>query len=194
MNKGWLKRVWTGVLIAAILLSANVTQAAQISGVTFAETVPAGPTQLQLRGTAVLTWGIFFDVYAGALYLPAAATGAAWHEDLPKRLELEYFRAIRGEDFAESSDQLLRRNLPPATYQTLRERLQLLYRLFRDVQPGDRYSLSYHPATGTELRLNGALLGAIPGADFASAYFGLWLGDKPISTAFRDRLLSTTTR
>ncbi|MEE4252865.1 MAG: chalcone isomerase family protein, partial [Desulfuromusa sp.] len=31
--------------------------------------------------------------------------------------------------------------------------------------------------------------GAVPGADFAVAYFGIWLGPQPIDKKFRDRLL-----
>lgn len=40
----------------------------------------------------------------------------------------------------------------------------------------------------TELSKNGRSLTVIPGADFASAYFGLWLGDQPIDIRLRDDL------
>jgi hypothetical protein len=33
-------------------------------------------------------------------------------------------------------------------------------------------------------------MGSVPGHDFAVAYFGLWLGDKPINKTFRDALLN----
>ena len=69
--------------------------------------------------------------------------------------------------------------------------LQPFYGFFRDVKPGDRYSINYLPEKGTELRFNENPLGDVPGADFAAAYFGIWLGDEPISTGFRDRLLDT---
>jgi hypothetical protein len=79
----------------------------------------------------------------------------------------------------------------PADYQELEKRLQSFYGFFRDVKPGDRYSINYLPEKGTELRFNEKPLGAVPGADFAAAYFGIWLGDEPISKGFRDRLLDT---
>lgn len=44
----------------------------------------------------------------------------------------------------------------------------------------DRYSLTYMPGVGTELALNDNPLGVIDGADFAAAYFRIWLGDHPI--------------
>ena len=62
--------------------------------------------------------------------------------------------------------------------------------LYQDVEPGDRYALTYVPGAGTELAKNGEPLGVIPGADFASAYFAIWLGDDPIDASLRDQLLS----
>ena len=163
--------------------------AVEVGGVSFAERYTLEQKDLKLTGTAVLTWALLFDVYAGAFYLPQEVAGAEWTDDVPKRLELAYFRNFKAEDFSSSSDKLLRDQLEEETYQSLAERLQQFYQLFRDIKPGDRYSLTYRPATGTELRLNDEFLGAVPGADFAVAYFGIWIGPQPISESFRDRLL-----
>jgi hypothetical protein len=132
---------------------------------------------------------VLFDVYVGAFYLPERQPGSDWNENVPKLLELSYLRKVEAEDFSNASDKLLRETLPPGQYQELAERLTTFYQLFRDIRPGDRYSLAYHPAVGTELRLNGEPLGSVAGHDFAIAYFGLWLGPQPISESFRDRLL-----
>ncbi|MFM8357803.1 MAG: chalcone isomerase family protein, partial [Verrucomicrobiota bacterium] len=64
-----------------------------------------------------------------------------------------------------------------------------LNRAYRDIRPGDRYTLTYLPGRGTTLRLNDTELVTIEGADFAGAYFRIWLGDDPISPALRDQLL-----
>lgn len=155
----------------------------------FSEYLSFDQTELRLHGVAILRWARLFDAYAGALYLPPGQKGHQWSEDLPKRLELVYFRSFTAEDFVNSSDKLLRRNLSSADYQRLSSRLESFYRLFRNVEPGDRYSLTYLPGQGTQLWLNDELLGQVPDADFAVAYFGLWLGDRPISKTFRDHLL-----
>lgn len=176
-------------LICSCFFLPTSAQAVEVKGVNFAESHPVGQTNLTLTGAAVLKWGLLFDVYAGAFYLPEGVSGPQWTDDIPKRLELSYFRNFKAEDFFSSSDKLLRDNLATKEYQSLSERLQQFYRLFRDINPGDRYSLTYRPATGTELRLNDQLLGAVPGADFAVAYFGIWLGPQPIDKKFRDRLL-----
>jgi len=168
---------------------ATGSQAIQINGVSFDDRTSVGETELVLTGAALLKWALLFDVYAGAFYLPQGVSGAKWTDDVPKRLELSYFRNFKTEDFSSSSDKLLRDTLTEEVYRSLAERLQQFYLLFRDIRSGDRYSLTYRPETGTELWLNDLLLGGVPGADFAVAYFGIWLGPEPIDERFRDRLL-----
>lgn len=180
-------RLW---IIVAVLFVTNNVCAYEIKGVSFSENHLVDQTELTLKGVAVLKWGFLFDVYAGAFYLPEGISGQNWTEDVPKRLELSYFLNFKAEDFSESSDKLLRSSLSDAEYAALAERLQKFYQLFRDIKPGDRYSLTYRYGSGTELRLNGELLGVAPGADFAVAYFGLWLGSQPINEKFRNRLLN----
>jgi hypothetical protein len=58
-----------------------------------------------------------------------------------------------------------------------------------DVEPGDRYAITYVPGVGTELSLNGQTRGIIEGQDFASALFALWLGEKPFDKRFKADLL-----
>lgn len=171
------------------LFARQACLATEIKGVSFADQVVLENNVVVLKGVAVLKWAMLFDVYAGAFYLPSTTPADRWPEDVPKRLELSYFRNIEGQGFADASDKLLRDNLAPAEYQALAERLQVFYGFFKDVKIGDRYSINYIPEYGTELRLNEQPLGHVPGADFAAAYFGLWLGSKPINIHFRDRLL-----
>lgn len=182
----WLQPILLGL---SLLLLPSQGLGGETSGVKFAERLQLEQAELQLTGSGILTWALVFDVYAGAFYLPAGMAGRDWTQQVPKHLELAYFRSFTADDFISTSDQLLREQLSGEDYQRLAERLQQFYRLFQDIQPGDRYSLTYAEQTGTELRLNGELLGATPGHDFAVAYFGLWLGPQPINNSFRDRLL-----
>lgn len=175
--------------LVCLLISTPVYCSVEIEGVNFEQRRQVVDTELQLTGTALLTWALFFEVYVGAFYLPDGQAGSRWTEDVPKLLEISYLRKFKAEDFSSSSDKLLRESLPANEYQVLAERLHQFYRLFRDISPGDRYSLVYHPTTGTELQLNGTPLGSVAGHDFAVAYFGLWIGAAPISESFRDRLL-----
>jgi len=179
----------TYLIIALLLFLTTSAQALEIKGVSFEDRYRVGQTELTLTGAAVLKWALLFDVYAGAFYLPEGVVGDKWTDDVPKRLELSYFRNFKAEDFSSSSDKLLRESLAAEDYQSLEERLRQFYQLFRDIRPGDRYSLIYRSGIGTELWLNDELLGGAPGADFAVAYFGIWIGPQPISESFREQLL-----
>jgi len=180
--------ILAGVVLILLVVQ---SQAAEIKGVRFEDRVVIDGVELNLNGLAVLKWAMLFDVYAGGFYLPVGIPGAQWTSDVPKKLELSYFRKIKARGFADASDKLLRENLAPSAYLALAERLKTFYAFFRDVSPGDRYSINYTPERGTELRLNDQAIGRVTGHDFAVAYFGIWLGDNPINKKFRDTLLGT---
>jgi hypothetical protein len=114
--------------------------------------------------------------------------------DVPKRLELRYHVSIKGKKLGESAEPYLEKNVTPEALARLRPRIEQLNRLYRDVREGDRYALTYAPGRGTTLSLNNEPLGTIEGADFAAAYYTIWLGAKPISDSMRDELTGTTTR
>jgi hypothetical protein len=177
------------LLLLLSLIAAPVSAKAVIEGIAFDETYRAGTTELQLKGTGLLRYMIFIKAYVGAFYMlpgqnPQYALGAT-----PRHLELEYFHAITAIDFAEATTQKISDNVSPETMAALKDRLEAFNALYRDVQPGDRYGLTYIPGIGTELSLNGQSLGRIQGDDFAAAVFAIWLGPDPIDAAFRDHLL-----
>lgn len=181
-----LMRTLFALLLAVAL--ASPAQAGTIEDVEFAESVTISDAPLSLAGLALLRYRVIFKGYVAGLYLPAGTAPQRALEDVPKRLELEYFWSIGGKDIAEAGDELLRRNVDDATFASLAKRVKQINALYQDVEPGDRYALSYVPGIGTELAKNGRALGVIPGADFAKAYFAIWLGDDPIDAPFRDQL------
>lgn len=160
-----------------------------VEGITFAPQARIGAADVPLRNAALLRYLYFLKAYVAALYLPAEVTPQQALSDVPKRLEISYLVAIRGEDFDKGAAPVLRRNLSTVELARLEERLARLNAAYRDVKPGDRYALSYDPARGTELSLNGTPLVTIEGADFAAAYFGVWLGREPIDADLKKALL-----
>ena len=84
---------------------------------------------------------------------------------------------------------VLERNYPASKLSTLRERLDQINAWYPDPQRGDRCAITYIPGRGTELSYNGQTLGLIEGADFAEAYFSIWLGDDPACPRLRRALL-----
>jgi hypothetical protein len=146
-------------------------------------------TPLVLEGAGLFRWKRIVKVYAAAHYVGAGAEGAPLDADVPRRLEIAYFVGIAGPDFGKAADELLREAFAPEVVSSLRERLDRLHAAYADVRPGDRYALTYVPGRGTELALNGRPLATVEGADFARAYFAIWLGERPIDRALRDALL-----
>jgi hypothetical protein len=108
--------------------------------------------------------------------------------DIPRYLELAYFHDIDAEDFAEATRDTVRDNLERASYTRLDAALEDFNGHYRDVEPGDRYALSWD---GEQLRLalNDETLYQGDDLALANALFSIWLGEKPLGEAFRDALL-----
>lgn len=175
--------------LVAILIFLPPIEAAEIEGIIFDDQFTNGDTVLKIRGVGLLRAMVFAKVYAGALYLPEEVPSKSALSDVPKRLEVEYFRSIAGEDFGAATNKKILENVDPQTYERLRPRIEYHNSLYQDVGPGDRYALTYLPGRGTELALNGVAQGVIEGADFAAALFSIWLGANPISESMKKELL-----
>lgn len=177
-----------GALVFAVILS-RPGIAAEIEGVRFADQVPSGDVTLRLKCVGLLRYRVVIKAYVAALYVGDSEAVDDIMADVPKRLELNYFWSIRGTDFGKTGDEILKRNVDDRTFAMLRPRLDRINSLYRDVKPGDRYALTYVPGVGTQLALNGTEIGSIDGADFAKAYFRIWLGENPIDIGLRDQLI-----
>ena len=185
-----MTRVLLFTVVAALALPVWVGQAAvEIEGVTFENSYRANDTLLQLRGYGLLRYLVFIKAYVGAFYMLPQEDAARALGPTPRRLELSYLHAISAVDIAEATRKKIAENVTPQTLEAIAERLERFNGLYRDVQPGDRYALTYLPGKGTALSLNGALLGRIQGEDFAAAVFAIWLGPAPIDEGFRETLL-----
>lgn len=180
------------VAVAALALAIGLptpAHAAEIEGEAFSERIAAGPQPLELCSASLLRWKRLLKVYVAALYLDECEVLPARPSDAPQRLELAYLRGFDGPQFAKAAETVLERSFDADVLAPLRERIADLHAAYRDVDAGDRYTLTYLPGTGTELALNGKPLIIVPGADFAAAYFAIWLGPEPADVGLRDRLL-----
>lgn len=184
-------RFITRTLLFTLLIVQPMNAAAlTVEGVTFQESVSINNKQIPIRGATLLRWLKIFKVYVAALYLPENGAPDDVLADIPKRLEISYLVSIPGPDFGKGAEAILERNNSPDALARLRDRIDQLNAVYRDVKPGDRYALTYVPGQGTELSYNGQPLITIEGADFAAAYFGIWLGKNPIDLEMRGRLIN----
>ena len=172
----------TLALCLAILPTTRASQAAT-------DQLTEDGARFELAGATTFRWMSIVKVYDARLHLGNGEPAAKVFADIPVRLQLTYHRGFTAAEIIKGGDTLLTRNVKADALVSLRERLELINRAYRDVREGDSYTLTYVPGKGTTLRLNGSPLVSIPGHDFASAYFRIWLGDDPISKSMRDTLL-----
>jgi hypothetical protein len=179
----------TALLIPIAALLALPAGATQVGGVRFEERLPLGEDELRLHGVALFRYRVVIKAYAAALYLGEGISADRALEDVPRRLEIEYFWEIPAEAFAKVTVEGIARNVDAETMAGLRDRIERFNALYTDVRPGDRYALTYVPGDGTILSLNGVPRGSIAGADFARALFSIWLGEEPFDDSLKTRLL-----
>ena len=177
------------VLLLTVTIRPLPVQALTVENVAFEDIVTIGGSPVPLHNVALLRYLKFIKAYVAALYLPEDVPAEKVLSDVPKRLELNYLVSIKGPDFGKGAEPTLKLNQTPAELAKLRSRIDRINAIYRDVKPGDRYSLTYQPGRGTELALNGTPLTVIEGADFAAAYFGIWLGRDSIDDRLKRDLL-----
>jgi hypothetical protein len=171
------------------LFGSTAVHPAVIKGVRFDDTILAQQTRLFLKGTALSRYLVVLKGYAGAFYLPEGVESRQALEDVPKHLVLEYFHAIKADQFDNATKTMIKKNVSPAEFKRLLPKINQFVSAYRDVEPKDRYALTYLPGYGTRLTLNGELLIVIAGEAFAKALFSIWIGPKPVDAWFRSHVL-----
>ena len=174
--------------VAVIGIRENV-YGALIEGVEFKDSHTLGGQSFLLNNVALMRYKVVIKAMVSALYLGEGVKPSEVLKDVPKRIEIHYFWNLEGKEIAKAADKLLAENISVSRLETIRAEIDEMNALYENVKAGDRYSLTYLPGVGTELALNGKKKGLVPGAEFASAYFSIWLGKKPMDVAMRDTLL-----
>ena len=176
---------------ALTVLFALSTQAAaeKVEGVEFNDHYEWNGTTLRLNG-AGLFQRFFIKGYAAALYLGEGVSPERALDDNPRRIEIEYFRAIPAEAFVQATIKGVLRNVDPESRARIRGSVGRMNGLYQDVEPGDRYALTYIPGVGTELSLNGEPQGLVEGREFSAALFGIWIGGAAMDEVLREELLA----
>jgi hypothetical protein len=129
--------------IAIILrLTPGSSSAAQVEDTYFHDLYSEGNVELRIRGTGILRYMIFVKAYAGGLYLPEDVSSDDVLSEVPKRLQVEYFHPINGEDFGPATREMIAKNVDALTFERLKPKIELHSRMYEDVKPGDRYSLT----------------------------------------------------
>ncbi|MDY7116229.1 chalcone isomerase family protein [Halomonas sp. SSL-5] len=175
------------ILLLAPAASAQASEPVEVNGARFAGELETQDQAFRLVGHGLFRYMIW-DAYAGAYYQAPGASTPAPLEEIPRRLELEYFHAIAADDFAGVTRDRVREARGESAYRELLPSLNAFTRAYRSVEPGDRYALTWS-GDGLSLALNGETLYRGDDPELANALFAIWLGDSPLKEAFRDALL-----
>ncbi|MGB4064520.1 MAG: chalcone isomerase family protein [Azonexus sp.] len=113
-----------------------------------------------------------------------------WADDDPQRpplaLRLDYKRTLAGAAIAEASVKEMRSL--GADEASLKRWGQQMTRIFPDVKDGDYIIGQFEPGVA-RFYFNGRLVGEVADADFARAFFGIWLDPKTSAPGLRAALL-----
>ncbi len=194
-----LKCLMPRIGAALLALGFSATAASYAADQAPATQIVLGKSSLPLMGNGVATY-LWFDVYDAALYAPARTPAAnILDATTPKALVLSYHHSVSVADIAKASWKALDEQYAGAARQRLKPKVDALQAAMQDVQPGDRYELTWQPATNEganplpatlKLLYNGKSLFSSHDAELAQAYFGIWLGEPPLSPKLKADLLA----
>jgi len=184
-----------GAALLLLCAAGPAPAAYEVSGVAFAGLQQVEGRPLALSGYGLHRYRVFIKLYAMALYVDPALRAdaltpeAVLESDAPKRLELETFWSIPADIFRRLTRERIARAVTPDELEQLSPSIDALNALYEDVEPGDRYAITYLPGRGIELAKNGVPRGVVDGEPFARAMFGIWLGDDPFDRSLRAKLV-----
>ncbi len=164
------------------------SQAYKLGNLEFKDTFKRGPIELSLRGAGLKKF-LSIRVAAAALYLKKETDTKDILKDIPKSIEIIYLQNIPEIELQRATTKGIRLNVSEKEFEKLSPRIDMLNSYYPSVRKMDRIQVSYIPAKGTIIEVNGVVKGIVPGADFGRAFFSIWVGDKPVDPLIKKFLL-----
>ena len=181
-----------GLLLAPLLL-ATPARAGTVAGVEMPDSVRVERGVVRLRGVSLYR-KFGFPVLVAGLYVSGAESDPVkiLRADSPRRYVSHFLRSVGAKRICSAWTKGLEENSPDASDE-VRAQFRTLCAWMRDFHRGDEITLTYQPASGSVVEINGKSVGTIKGKGFADAYFALALGPKPsLGAKFKARLLGRT--
>lgn len=174
---------WNWRAVSAIVLLAALAWPVAAMPPALPEPVRRAVPDARAIGSGTLRW-LGFHVYDATLW----TSGAAWSESARFALDIRYARSITGGALATTSVGEMRR-MDLGSEDQLQRWGQAMSRMFPDVAPGDRLIGINLPGRGAAFYSAERLLGHIDDAQFARAFFAIWLDGRTREPDLRATLL-----
>ena len=166
-------------------------EAGELNGVTLPDQIQVDSRTLVLNGMG-LRQATFLkvSVYVAGLYLEAKSSDAEaiLRSAGTKRLVMQFVRSVGRKDLIKAWDEGFEKNAG-ASQEAFKERIATLDSYMSDMPKGSVMSFTYLPDKGVVVEVQGAAKGTIPGADFAEAFYRIWLGADPPNPGLKEGLL-----
>jgi hypothetical protein len=165
--------------------------AAELAGVTVADSISIGGSDVPLAGMGIRKKFVI-KVYVASLYMAGnpSDAGEIISTDTARALRMNFLYKEVGVDSLQGAWKDGFEGNTPEPSEDLKKRMDQFVNLFSSpAMKGDEYLISYEPGKGTTISLKGADGVTIPGADFASAVFAIWFGDKPADKGLKKKVL-----
>jgi hypothetical protein len=187
-----MKKLLQLVVVVSLTIGLSAqAQAAKCGGVSMPDRATVGGTELVLNGMGVrIATFMKIKVYVAALYLerPSGEASEILASDSARRLSLAFLRDVDKSDIAEAYTEGFQKGAGD-DYARLRPDLERLIGWMSAVERGDTHTYTYIPGEGLEVRVDRERKGIIEGADFAEAFFRIWLGAEPPNSELKRGLL-----
>ncbi|MEM9191323.1 MAG: chalcone isomerase family protein [Myxococcota bacterium] len=178
-------------LLALVLtaLVAAPARARECGGVTMPNAVTVDGTRLTLNGMGIREATMFnVDVYVAGLYVESRSRNGSTiaNSDTRRRLVLEFVREVDRSDITDAFSEGFGGGAGLAA------KIRQLNGWMTAAREGTRFTFTYVPGTGLEVKVGNRVRGTIEGADFATAFFNIWLGSDPPNAGLKSGLLGAS--
>ena len=190
--KHLVKCIFATILFSLTLSVPFSALALEVKGVKVDETAQVGGNALVLNGAGVRT-KMVFKVYVAALYLTQRQTDAntVISDTGNKRVSMHMLRELSSEKLLHGMNEGFEDNNSAAEMAAIDAQMKAFRQMMtsaKAVKEGDVIVLDLS-STGTQVSLNGKLLGVIEGAAFNQALLRVWLGAKPVDASLKKAML-----
>ncbi|MFQ5581873.1 MAG: chalcone isomerase family protein [Mariprofundaceae bacterium] len=182
-------RLWFAIGLS--LLFTVPVSATEVEGITVPNQATVDGQALVLNGAGVRT-KFFFDIYVGALYLPAKTQDAKQAIDGkgPKRVTMHFlYDEVSTKKLTDGWTEGFEKNQSKDAMAKLRPRLDQFNTMFDDAYKADVFIFDFLANGDTRVTLKGELKGTIAGEDFGQALLAVWLGRKPADKGLKEAML-----
>jgi hypothetical protein len=174
-----------------VIFTSLEASAMETAGVDVPQSITVGNKTLVLNGAGIRK-KVVIKVYVGSLYLETKQNevGKILADPGAKSIVMNFlYKEVSRKRTVEGWSKAFKGNHSTKELMPLRKRLDQFNSLFTTVYKGDEIRLDYLPGTGTQVIINGALRGTVPGEDFHRAVLKIWLGTKPADKKLKKAML-----